>query len=110
MNTCIATGYSSARNKDQKLVGHFFENRIFSKLLTAIPLKMYRKFGPPNFGRPNAEIGWKMANGRLLFLALLKLVHYCVLLSMACHFDACDHTLVSHFIIKQAVKLNGFTS
>ena len=23
-----------------------------------------------DFGRPNAEIGWKMANGRLLFLAL----------------------------------------
>ena len=24
-----------------------------------------------DFGLPNAEIGWKMANGRLLFLALL---------------------------------------
>ena len=24
-----------------------------------------------DFGRPNVEIGWKMANGRLLFLALL---------------------------------------
>ena len=24
-----------------------------------------------DFGRPNAEIGWKMANGRLLFLALM---------------------------------------
>ena len=23
-----------------------------------------------DFGRPNAEIGWKMANGQLLFLAL----------------------------------------
>ena len=23
-----------------------------------------------DFGRPNVEIGWKMANGRLLFLAL----------------------------------------
>ena len=24
-----------------------------------------------DFGRPNAEIGWKMASGRLLFLALI---------------------------------------
>ena len=25
-----------------------------------------------DFGLPNAEIGWKMANGQLLFLALLR--------------------------------------
>jgi len=26
-----------------------------------------------DFGRPNVEIGWKMANGQLLILALLLL-------------------------------------
>ena len=35
----------SARNKDQKLVGRFSEDRIFYRLLTAVPLKMYGKFG-----------------------------------------------------------------
>ena len=35
----------SARNKDQKLVSRFFENRIFCRLLIAVPLKMNRKFG-----------------------------------------------------------------
>ena len=58
-------GLLSARNKDQKSVGHFLKT-VYFRLLTAVPLKMYRKFG-----QPNAEIGWKMANGRLLFLALL---------------------------------------
>ena len=28
---------------------------------------------PLNFGRPNAETGCKMANGRLLFLALVDI-------------------------------------
>ena len=29
-----------------------------------------------DFGRPNVEIGWKMANGQQLFLALyLKIIH-----------------------------------
>ena len=35
------------------------------------------------FGRPNAAIGWKMANGRLLFLVLcvcVCVVYMCVLL------------------------------
>ena len=45
--------YHSARNKDQKLVGQFFEDTIFYRLLIAVPLKMYRKFG---------KIGRKMAN------------------------------------------------
>ena len=27
-----------------------------------------------DFGRPNAEIGWKMANGQLLFLALIMII------------------------------------
>ena len=40
------------------------ESSLCYRLLIAVPLKMYRKFG-----RPNAEIGWKMANGQLLFLA-----------------------------------------
>ena len=37
----------SARNKDQKLVGHFYEDRIFYRLLISVPLRMYRKFGRP---------------------------------------------------------------
>ena len=35
----------NTRNKDQKLVSCFSENRIFYRLLIAVPLKMYRKFG-----------------------------------------------------------------
>ena len=35
----------SGRNKGQKLVGHFLKIGHFCKLSTAIPLKMYSKFG-----------------------------------------------------------------
>ena len=38
-----------------------------------------------DFGWPNAEIGWKMANGRLLFLAL---PHIC----------ACGNLSLSNFL------------
>ena len=44
----IASSYDihcSGRNKGQKLVGRFFENQTFCKLLIAVPLKMYSKFG-----------------------------------------------------------------
>ena len=38
----------SARNKDQKMVGHFYEDRInFYRLLISAPLRMYRNFGRP---------------------------------------------------------------
>ena len=40
----------------------------------------------------------------------LNLVHYCTLLPMAHHFDVHNNNLASYFIIKQAVKLYGFTS
>ena len=56
--------YASARNKDQKLVSCLWD-KISYKLLISVQLKMYRKFG-----WPNAEIGWKLANDWLLFLAL----------------------------------------
>ena len=36
---------NSGRNKDQKLVGRFLENQTFCRLLIAVPLKMYSKFG-----------------------------------------------------------------
>ena len=36
---------TSARNKVQKLVGHFFEDRTFCRLLITIPLKIYSIFG-----------------------------------------------------------------
>ena len=67
------TNLSSARNKDQKLVGCFFKNRIFYRLLHCCPIENVWEIWPImiDFGRPNAEIGRKMANGRLLFLTLL---------------------------------------
>ena len=36
---------SSARNKDQKLVGHFLKIGYFIGYYTAVPLKMYGKYG-----------------------------------------------------------------
>ena len=35
----------SARNKDQKLVGHFLKMGYFMGYYTAVPMKMYGKFG-----------------------------------------------------------------
>jgi len=35
----------SGRSKGQKLVGCFFEDRTFCRLLIAIPLKIYSKIG-----------------------------------------------------------------
>ena len=37
----------SAKNKDQKLIGRFSEDGMFYRLMTAVPLKMYGKFGLP---------------------------------------------------------------
>ena len=63
----IFSSECSARNNNQELVGHFYENWIFYRLLIGAqeiwPTKM-------EFSRPNDEIGQKMANGRLLSLAL----------------------------------------
>ena len=70
---CMASLYSG-RNKGQKLVGRFFKNQTFCRLLRAVPLKMYSKFVRP-FGQPYVEIGRKMANGQLLFLALLYITY-----------------------------------
>ena len=65
----------SARNKDQKLVGHFFEDRILYRL--TVPLKMYRKLGQPKWILVGQilQIVQKMTNGRLLFLAPCVHVH-----------------------------------
>ena len=59
---------SSARNKDQKLVGRFSENRYFLRLLIAVPIENVQEvwLTKMNFGWPNAEIGQKMANGQLI--------------------------------------------
>ena len=35
-----------------------------------------------NFGRPNIEIGRKMANGRLLFLALTYVFGYFIIIAL----------------------------
>ena len=64
----------SARNKDQKLVGCFLKIGYFYRLLTQrCPIEFIWEIWPTkmDFGRSNAEIGQKMANGRLLFLALV---------------------------------------
>ena len=41
--------YHSARNKDQKLVGHFLKIGYFYRLLITVPLKMYRKYDRPKW-------------------------------------------------------------
>ena len=46
---------------------------IFYRVLYCCPIENVGEIWPIKivFGRPNAEIDWKMANGRLLFLALI---------------------------------------
>ena len=41
----MSIGSISARNKDQELIGRFLKIRYFIGYYTAVPLKMYRKFG-----------------------------------------------------------------
>ena len=63
MYACL---YISARNKDQKLVGHYLKMRRQVRLsITNIPLKILSKFG-----WLSVKIVWKMTNSQLLFLAL----------------------------------------
>ena len=52
----------------------FLKMDIF-RLLIAVPIENAQEIWPTkmDFGRPNVEIGRKMANGRMLFLALLTL-------------------------------------
>ena len=51
----------------------FFENKTIFIDIDYCSIENVQKIWPTkmDFGRPNAEIGRKMANGRLLFLALL---------------------------------------
>jgi len=57
---------TSGRNKGQKLVSHFFDDRTFCRLLIAIPLKMYSKIGQPKWilvSQMLKLVGkWPMAN------------------------------------------------
>ena len=71
-NDSKSTWYTSARNKDQKLVGHFL--KIFYGVIKYCPIENVQENWPTkmDFGRPNAEIGRKMVNGWLLFLALIQ--------------------------------------
>ena len=73
MCMCVCVRVCSARNKDQKLVGRFFKKWIFYRLLLCCPVENVWEIWPIkiDFGRPNAEIGRKMASGQLLFLALV---------------------------------------
>ena len=61
----------SGRNKDQKLVGRFLE-KLFYRLLIAVPLKMYSKYGRPNWSLID-QMAKLVANGQLLFLALVHM-------------------------------------
>ena len=64
----------SARNKDQNLLGCFFKDRMFcTQIFDCCPTDNVQEVWPTkmDFDRPNAEVGQKMANGRLLFLALM---------------------------------------
>ena len=45
---CMYVCVCSATNKNQNLASRFHEDRIFYRLLIAVPLKMYRKFGHQN--------------------------------------------------------------
>ena len=51
-------------------------------LVIAVPIENVQEIWPTkmDFGRPNAEIGQKMTNGRLLFLALLAISALCLVL------------------------------
>ena len=40
--------YINAGNKDQKLIGHSFEDIICYRLMTAVPFKMYRNLAEQN--------------------------------------------------------------
>ena len=61
----------SGRNKIQKVDQPFFKDWTFCRLLIDIPLKSTVNLANQNeVGWPNVEIGWKMANDQLLFLAL----------------------------------------
>ena len=56
----------SGRNKDQKLVSRFFEDMTFYRLSVSVPLKCTGNWPTKiDFDWPNAEIDWKIANGRL---------------------------------------------
>ena len=61
----------SGRNKNQKLVGCFLKIWYFNMLLITVPLKMYWILVSQML-----KIGRKVANGRLLFLALVCLCMY----------------------------------
>ena len=37
----VAPHPPSARNKNQKLISHYFEDKIFHRLLIAVPMKVY---------------------------------------------------------------------
>ena len=42
---CECVVHASARNKDQKLVSHFLKIGYFIGYYSAVPLKMYGKYG-----------------------------------------------------------------
>ena len=61
-------------NAKNKIGRPFFENMIFYRLATdCCPIENVQEIWltKMDFGQTNAETGQKMANGRLLFLALI---------------------------------------
>ena len=56
-----------------------------------------------DFGRPNAEIGRKMANGRLLFLALQK--EYIAMALSTVDNMGQGNKILGHFLINTSMQL-----
>ena len=58
----------SARNKDQKLVGRFLKTEQFLWVIDYCSIENLQGIWPTkmDFGWPNAKIGRKMTNGRLI--------------------------------------------
>ena len=74
----ICTYVYSGRNKDQKLISRFLKIGLFVNYLLPSHWKYTVCLANQNiFGLSYVEIGWKMANGWLLFLALCIHVHIC---------------------------------
>ena len=71
--------HCSVRNKDQKLVAHFLKIGFFRLLIGSdccCPIEVVHEIQPTkmDFGRPNAKIGWKMANSQLISSTALEII------------------------------------
>ena len=90
---CVYACMCSGRNKNQKLVSCFFEDRTFVGYLLPYHWKCTVIWPTKsNFGWPYVEIGQKMADGQLPFLALYVCMYY-MYACMHAHIYACMYTM-----------------